>query len=139
MVFYAVDYGSYYLGEFTGYYAISDYWYNMSDLEDFIFNYSVLILYYFLMEKYTSRTLGKYVTKTLVVTHDGNPITAKHAITRTLCRLIPFDSFSFLGADGKGWHDSIAKTYVVNVDAYEAKKETEASLNEIGKAIEEAY
>ncbi len=135
-IFYGIDYGSYYLGEITGYYAINDFWYNMTELEDLIFNYGVMILYYFFMEKYTSRTLGKYITKTIVVTTEGEAITTKHALSRTLCRLIPFDGISFLGVDGKGWHDSISKTYVVNIDAFEAKKQTQLNLNEIGNYIE---
>jgi hypothetical protein len=34
-------------------------------------------------------------------------------VLRSLCRLIPFEPFSFLGSDARGWHDSITKTRVV--------------------------
>jgi uncharacterized RDD family membrane protein YckC len=47
--------------------------------------------------------------------------------------LIPFEQFSFFGEDGKGWHDSISKTYVVDIAKYEAKKATFEGLDEIGK------
>ena len=44
----------------------------------------------------------------------GRPSTAQ-VLGRTLCRIIPFEAFSFLGTPPKGWHDVIPKTMVVSV------------------------
>jgi uncharacterized RDD family membrane protein YckC len=73
----------------------------------------VAFLYYFIFESAThGRTLGKIITDSIAITQDGTPFTAKHALTRTLCRFIPFEMvsalFSYLP-----WHDSISKTAVV--------------------------
>jgi|CXWJ01.1.fsa_nt_gi uncharacterized RDD family membrane protein YckC len=73
--------------------------------------YSILFLYYFLFEGSNGKTLGKLITKTKVVSTNGMPIDKATAAKRTLCRLIPFDAFSFLGKNG--WHDSISNTLVV--------------------------
>lgn len=67
------------------------------------------------MEYFFGKTIGKFVTKTNVVSRDGNKITFKSAIIRSLCRWIPFDFLSLaLGADAKAWHDVISKTYVID-------------------------
>lgn len=70
--------------------------------------------YYVLMEHYTGKTIGKYLTKTRVVDMDGNKPTLGKATLRTLCRIIPFEAFSFLGSPCVGWHDSITKTRVID-------------------------
>ena len=54
------------------------------------------------------------ITKTRVVTEDGQKPTAMNILGRTACRFIPFDAFSFLGSKAVGWHDSISKTHVIN-------------------------
>ncbi|WNH08862.1 hypothetical protein [Thalassobellus suaedae] len=46
--------------------------------------------------------------------------------------MIPFDALSFLGTIGKGWHDSISSTYVVDIGRFEAKKKTFSELDQIG-------
>lgn len=48
------------------------------------------------------KTIGKYITKTIVVMEDGSKPKASDIVLRSLCRLIPFDAFSFLGTEGKG-------------------------------------
>lgn len=75
----------------------------------------IMLVYYFIMESTTGRTMGKIATRTRVVMEDGSKLTTKAALQRTLSRIIPFDAFSFLGG-GSGWHDQIAKTRVVKVD-----------------------
>ncbi len=134
-VIYGLSYGFYYLGEFTGNYALSDWFNGMSTVMDYVFTYLLLLIYYTLMEGYTERTLGKYVTRTKVIKIDAEPITLKDALIRSLCRLIPFDMLSFLGTNGKGWHDSISKTYVVDIDKFESKKQTEINLEAIGNTL----
>ena len=76
--------------------------------------YLIAPAYYLIMEATTGKTLGKMITKTRVVTIDGEKPDFKTALIRTLCRIIPFDAFSFLGSRSVGWHDSIAKSRVID-------------------------
>ena len=69
--------------------------------------------YYFFMESATGQTLGKMVTGTKVVDENGNKPALGSIFVRCLCRLIPFEQFSFFGPKTIGWHDSLSKTYVV--------------------------
>lgn len=72
--------------------------------------------YYFFMEGATGQTLGKMVTGTKVVDANGNKASLGNTLIRTLCRLIPFEAFSFFGPKTIGWHDSLSNTYVVPKD-----------------------
>jgi uncharacterized RDD family membrane protein YckC len=135
-VMYAIAYSFFYLGEFTGDYTLNNYWAEMSKLEDYMYSYALLFIYYFLMESLTNRTLGKYVTKTMVVMINGEKPTNQDIVKRSLCRMIPFDALSFLGTNGKGWHDSISNTYVVDIDRFEARKRSNNELEQIGVAQE---
>lgn len=67
--------------------------------------------YFFLFEFFLGKTPGKYLTKTVVANNIGMKPTAKQLVFRNLCRLIPFDNFSFLF--GSGMHDAISKTVVI--------------------------
>jgi uncharacterized RDD family membrane protein YckC len=74
--------------------------------------YGILVLYYTISETaMNGRTLGKLATGTIAITQDGTPFTFKHALVRSLCRIIPFEAFSALGY--MPWHDSLSKTAVV--------------------------
>jgi uncharacterized RDD family membrane protein YckC len=70
------------------------------------------VAYYGLFECCFKCTPGKYLTGSRIIHRDGKPASVLQGIARTLCRLIPFDHFSFLGTTG--WHDSITKTEVVD-------------------------
>ena len=131
-ILYGLAYGFFYIGEFTGYYGLSDYWNELSVVEDYLISYTLLILYYFIFEGISNRTLGKYATNTRVIMTSGEEPTSKAILIRTLCRLIPFDALSFLGTNGKGWHDSLSNTYVIDVAKYEAQKTSELELDQIG-------
>ncbi|WP_349663302.1 RDD family protein [Cellulophaga lytica] len=48
------------------------------------------------MEIKFQKTIGKFVTKTKVVKMNGEKPTDGDIMTRTFCRLIPFDRLSFL-------------------------------------------
>ncbi|MBF9220079.1 RDD family protein [Hymenobacter ruricola] len=76
--------------------------------------FALMFLYFFVLEVSTGRTIGKLITRTRVVMQDGSELTTKAILLRTLCRLIPFDAFSFLGGDS-GWHDTLSKTRVVQI------------------------
>jgi uncharacterized RDD family membrane protein YckC len=73
----------------------------------------IMIVYYVLLEGLTGRTLGKLITGTKVVNERGEPPSFAQTLGRTFSRFIPFEAFSFLGDDGRGWHDSVPGTYVV--------------------------
>lgn len=135
-ILYGLAYGFFYLGEFTGYYGLSDFWNGLSVLQDYLFSYMLLLLYYFIFESLTHRTLGKYATNTKVIMITGETPNYKAILLRSFCRLIPFDALSFLGTNGKGWHDSISNTYVVDIAKYETQKSSELELEQIGIPLE---
>lgn len=68
--------------------------------------------YYMFMELKYQKTLGKFATKTKVVKLNGDIPNQSDIVTRTLCRLIPFDNFSYLFMKS-GFHDTLSKTKVV--------------------------
>lgn len=85
-----------------------------SDVFDFLLIYFILFGYYTVMEgAFNGKTIGKLITRTRAVCEDGSPLTWEKAALRSLCRLIPFEPFSFL-ASTRGWHDTLSKTYVVD-------------------------
>ena len=70
----------------------------------------IYYLYYFIMEWTSGQTVGKMITKTTVVASDTHKKpTAFSILIRTLCRLIPFDFFSYLFIP-VGIHDRLSKT-----------------------------
>jgi uncharacterized RDD family membrane protein YckC len=110
---------------------------NISDLEGYLVFFSVMIPYFILMEKFTSRTIGKFITGTIVVDKNGETPNLETILKRTFCRIIPFDGLSYLGSPSRGWHDSMSDTYVVNKKDFEIKKELFYSFDEIGEKINE--
>ncbi len=121
------------IAEMTGNYGLIEFLFESGTIMDWIFGYIVMLIYYTTFETLTGRSIGKFITNTKVVLHDGSDPTFNEILVRSLCRMIPFNAFSFLGEDGKGWHDSISKTYVVHVEKFKAKKETLEGLEEIGR------
>lgn len=73
----------------------------------------IAFLSYFIIFEYSyQKTLGKFITKTKVVTANGEIPTLGDIVRRTFCRLIPFDNVSFLFTKN-GFHDSLSNTTVV--------------------------
>lgn len=70
------------------------------------------LMYYTFFEITLHATPGKLFTETLVVNSIGQIPSPGAIITRSACRLIPFDAFSFLGRK-PGWHDSLSGTRVI--------------------------
>lgn len=68
-------------------------------------------IYFPFFEKTFGSSPAKFLTNSLVVNPKTETPSLNNILERTLYRHIPLDSFSFLF--GKGWHDSISKTYVV--------------------------
>ena len=83
-------------------------------LWDYLLGFCISMVYYTLLEATTGRTIAKYITRTKVVTEEGEKPGFKTILLRSICRFIPFEPFSFFG-EGNGWHDSLSKTEVVNI------------------------
>ncbi|HAH55418.1 MAG TPA: RDD family protein [Flavobacterium sp.] len=105
---------------------------NINKLEEYLIYFLIMIPYFTLMESIFSKSIGKFVTNTMVVLEDGTKPESSIILKRTLCRIIPFDALSFLGTPSRGWHDSITDTYVVRKDDFERSKELFYALDEIG-------
>ena len=76
----------------------------------------ITLLYYSFFEGFTGRSLGKFFTKTKVVTEQGKRPDFGTIFVRSLCRNIPFNAVSFLSSNAIGWHDQLSKTRVVEMD-----------------------
>lgn len=86
-------------------------------LEEYVSGFVFGTLFYTLLEYFSGgRSLGKYLTKTRVVTLDGEKPSFKTCLIRSMCRYIPFEPFSFFGSTDCGWHDSISNTRVVEIE-----------------------
>ncbi len=89
--------------------------YDDSKVGLYALSYIILILnylvYYTLCEKlFKGQTLGKLITGTKALRTDGQELTFKDALLRSLCRLVPLEVFSGFGVP---WHDSWTHTMVV--------------------------
>lgn len=115
-----------------GYEGLLVWMYELSNIQYTLFSILVSIMYHGLMETFTMRTLGKYITNTKVVLRDGSKPNAKTILIRTLCREIPLDPLSYLNKS-IGWHDSLSKTLVINVKIYEDALLLKNSFEEIGQ------
>jgi uncharacterized RDD family membrane protein YckC len=65
------------------------------------------------MEYTFQKSIGKFITKTSVVTKKGLQPTLVDIIARTFYRLIPFDAISYLFTPN-GFHDHLSATTVVS-------------------------
>ncbi|MES2617963.1 MAG: RDD family protein [Bacteroidota bacterium] len=85
-----------------------------SDFEIYflVFFYLTSFIYYAFLEYKFQRTVGKFVTGTIVVTSTGDAPTFGEIMRRTFCRLIPFDGFSFIFSRN-GFHDKYSDTRVI--------------------------
>jgi uncharacterized RDD family membrane protein YckC len=72
----------------------------------------IVMTYYSVLEGLTSRTLGKFITGTYVVTDEGLRPSFANILGRTLCRFIPFEALTFLFSS-VGLHDRLSHTRVV--------------------------
>lgn len=86
---------------------------NMGKLTEYFLGFVIMSSYYIFFEALFGQTLGKMITKTKVVDENGDKPSFERIMTRTLCRFIPFEAFSFLSSNAVGWHDSLSKTRVV--------------------------
>jgi uncharacterized RDD family membrane protein YckC len=75
---------------------------------------ALVLIYYNFFEILFARTIGKFITQTVVVDEHGEKPHHDSILIRSLCRFIPFNPLSVLFSSGRGWHDSLSKTYVVD-------------------------
>lgn len=81
--------------------------------EGMIIMFITISLYYFIFEFLFGKTIGKIITRTKVISTDGNRATILQCAIRAASRLLPLEQFSGLLMNGVFWHDSIPKTLVV--------------------------
>ena len=73
------------------------------------FNY---IVYYTFCEKlFRGYTLGKLIAGTRAIRTNGEELSFKDTLLRSLSRIVPFEVFSGIG--GHPWHDQWTKTMVI--------------------------
>jgi uncharacterized RDD family membrane protein YckC len=106
---------------------------NINPLIDRLITAILLAIFYMVLEGLTQRTVGKLITQTKVVLENGEKPSPETTMKRSLCRIIPFDAFSFLGNSSRGWHDTISKTYVVDTKVFEEHKKAFFDFKLLGK------
>lgn len=109
---------------------------SMGKIEEILLGYVIMLLYYSTTEYFFSRSIAKFMTNTIVVYENGEKPDLGTVLKRSLCRMIPFNHFSFLGGIARGWHDSIPDTYVVKEKLLKEAKKQFYELDEIGKSEE---
>jgi len=82
---------------------------------EYFLGFTAGMIYYTVLEATTGKTIAKFITKTKVVTEEGEKPDFMTILIRSLCRYIPFAPFSFLGSENSGWHDRFSKTRVINI------------------------
>jgi len=125
------------IDEFTGDYTLSNSIATMSTIEEYIFGYTISFIYFSIIESITQRSLGKYATNTKVVVLSAEKPEVKDILLRSLCRMIPFDAFSFLGDSGRGWHDSLSNTYVVDIKKLKERQTLKTEIDLIGQDLKD--
>jgi uncharacterized RDD family membrane protein YckC len=81
-------------------------------INDIVLGLLFFLLYYVFFEGIWARTPAKFILGTVVVTDAGTKPALRTILTRTLCRFIPFEPFSFFSE--RGWHDGLSNTHVVS-------------------------
>lgn len=81
----------------------------------------VLLCYYLSMEYFTGQTIGKIITKTKVVDFKNTKPSLLRILYRTILRLNPFDSYSYLFGTELGSHDSLSKTLIIKKTSAQQK------------------
>ncbi|TWP31035.1 RDD family protein [Apibacter muscae] len=91
------------------------------------------VLYMFLLEVlFKGRSLGKFITRTKVITLHGGVPTKRQYLARSLIRIIPFEPFSFFREVG-GSHDLWTNTRVVKAQSFDQDIEYFISIDSIGE------
>jgi len=84
-------------------------------LIDRIISMIIYGVYYTVIETLLNgKTIGKYFTKTRTVNLDGTRPDFAIILKKSFSRIVPFNSFSFLGEKSTGWHDKWSDTTVID-------------------------
>lgn len=78
-----------------------------------VYFFLLYVIYHFVFEYFFGKTLGKFLTKTKVITKEGHRPSLQVLLIRGFARLIPLNPLSFLFSK-RGWHDTISNTYVIS-------------------------
>lgn len=100
---------------------------------NFIDSFSILfILFYYVFFEYKwQKTIGKYLTKTIVIDEYGNKPDFKSIMIRSFARLVPFEFISCLGDPySYGWHDKWSNTWVVTEEELTLLKNKQLEFEE---------
>ena len=73
----------------------------------------IYVLYYFIFETLSARTLGKILTSTKVVNLQGKKASPWSILKRSLVRLIAIEWFTYFKKEPIGWHDYFSDTLLV--------------------------
>lgn len=79
------------------------------------------LIYQFLSELFFKRTIGKLITKTIVVMKDGDVPTLSSVFIRTISRMIPFNGIVTL-ITGKSIHERVSKTVCIDCNTKDLEK-----------------
>ena len=94
-----------------------------NDIAQYTVATCISLLYYNIFEIFSARTVGKFITQTIVVDEYGEKPNHETILIRSLCRLIPFEMLSFITMPARGWHDTLSKTFVVDKRMLDEKKQ----------------
>ena len=115
-----------------GIYAPNEWFATMNSGGERLLGAGSIFLYYAVMEATTQRTIGKYITGTMVIDESGYKPSIKSILGRSLCRIFTIEVLSFFKMFPRGWHDSASGTYVVNAKKYRDALRVKEAFNEIG-------
>ncbi|MDJ1470528.1 RDD family protein [Xanthocytophaga flava] len=86
--------------------------------------------YYIPLEYFSGKTIGKMITRTKVVTEEGEKPDFGTIVGRNCVRIISFEVFSFLSETPVGWHDKASGTMVVDdIPLYNLDSLRQESIN----------
>jgi len=77
-----------------------------------LFDLALIFTYFYGLESSLGQTVGKMLTKTKVVSDNGEKPTTQQMLVRTISRFIPLEPVLYIG--GNWLHDSLSRTRVVN-------------------------
>lgn len=112
--------------------AVMEYLAAMNDTKLYCITAASIVAYYGLTETYYSKSLAKFITKTIVVMADGSKPSHSVILIRSFCRLIPLEFISFLFSfPPRGWHDLFSQTYVVDKARFDARIKSPANQSNL--------
>lgn len=74
--------------------------------------------YFLLLEVLFGRTIGKFLTKTIVVDRNNTRPGFLRILVRTILRFNPLDGLSYIFGDEQGAHDKLSRTRLVFINEH---------------------